>query len=118
MVFTQPSYLRYYYKKTSSEVHKDLVRLKAALPMKSVKAVGPVKPVKEAVAVKSVIQHVRYLILRMQDGYEEFTWAYYSSSVDAVCLLYAFLLSGVHKEAFMINAVTAAQIAVVVKNFV
>ena len=94
------------------------MRLKAALPLKSAKAVDPVKAVKEAVTVKSVNQHVRYLILRMQDGYEEFIWAYYSSSVDAVYLLYAFLLSGVHKEAFMINAVTAAQIAVVVKNFV
>ena len=79
--------------------------------------------VKVAVAVKSaVIPCVTSFVLRMQDAYGAFIWAYYSSLllsvVDAVGWFYHLLLSTVQIKAFMINAVTAAQDVVVVKNFV
>ena len=73
---------------------------------------------KEAGAVKVVIHCVMHLVIRMQDGYEEFIRPYCSSSVDAVCLLYALLLSPVQIKAFMTSAVTAVHVVVVVKNFV
>ena len=71
MLFIQPS-LRDHFKKTHLAVYRDLMGVKVV------------------VAVKSAVIHcVKSLVLRMQDAYGVFVWAYYSSLllsvVDAVC---------------------------------
>ena len=70
ILFIQPS-SRDHFKKTHLAVYQDLMGVKVAVAVKS-----------------AVIPCVTSFVLRMQDAYEAFIWAYYSSLllsvVDAV----------------------------------